>query len=431
MRGLCSVSVAGMALVLVANPASANDWIRHKFGDMRAYFGDWLGVCANEGEGPCRAVQSAKDPRSSAAFDRRLTLHRVPDSSDWAVEVMDRDMPAARLETVVLTFDGDTVEIDPKDWRAGSLDAINVADTITITNPELTADLIERMRKGNRLVVSYMPAGAGNGNAEFSLRGITAASRSIEERLAAIPQSSSEQDPETDKPSMHAADDQHIVSTIWIWNGFKDESDENNIVVPNPENYRLHLRPDGTFSFRADCNSGSGSYDVEGNSVTFNPLMASTLAECGTGSLYGTYLRLLAEVRTFVRNGDRLFLNLMADGGNMEFDKFHAVTGIIIAPEGATLPDSATVEIKISDVTLADAVATQVGGQSIYDATQFPVRFEATYHAPGILPQHAYAAQVRILDASGKLAFINTTAVDVLTRGNPTYDITVPVEKVN
>lgn len=431
LRGFFSVMIAGMALFHTTCLASADGWFRHRFGEMRAYHGDWLAVCANKTAGPCRAVQSAADPGSGAAFDRRLTLHRVPDSPDWAVEVMDRGMPAKSLETVVFTFDGDRVEIDPTDWRAGGLDAINVADTFVMTKPELTSDLIKRMRKGNRLVVSYAPAGEGNGQAAFSLRGVTAATRAIDERVAAMSQSSSEVDLETDKPSIQAADAQKIVSTIWLWNGFKDESDENNIVVPNPESYRLHLRADGTFTFQADCNAGNGSYELDGNSLTFNPLMATTLAECGKGSLYNTYLRLLHDVRTFVRSDDQLYLNLMADGGNMEFGKFHAVTGVITAPDGAAMPEHATVEVKINDVSLADAPATQVGGQIIYGAKQFPVRFEATYHAPGIMPQHTYGAQVRILDSQGRTVFINTSAVNVLTWGNATYDIEVPVEMVN
>lgn len=423
--------IASMALVLAAGSASADEWFRHRFGELRAYFSDWLAVCANEGEGPCRAVQSAADPGSDAAFDRRLTLHRIPDSSDWAIEVMDRGLPGTVLQTLVFTFDSEPVDIDPVHWRAGGLDAINAAETIIMTEPEVTADLVERMRKGNRLVVSYTPVGEGNGQAAFSLRGVTAATRAIGERVAAMPQSSSEDDLEIDKPPMQASDDQQIVSTIWLWNGFKDESDENNVVAPNPESYRLQLRADGTFSVLADCNSGNGSYKLDGNSLTFDPLMATTLAECGKGSLYNTYLRLLHDVRTFIRSGDQLYLNLMADGGNMEFSKFHAVTGVITVSDGAAMPEGATVEVKINDVSLQDAPATQVGGQTIYDAKHFPVHFEATYHAPSIIPQHTYGAQVRILDAEGRTVFINTSAVDVLTRGNATYDIDVPVDKVN
>jgi uncharacterized lipoprotein YbaY/LysM repeat protein len=228
-----------------------------------------------------------------------------------------------------------------------------------------------------------------------------------------------------------AAPESDIVGIIWNWQSFKDQSGQNDITVPNPDSYRLQLQPDGTYGFKADCNSGSGSYTLEGNNLTFNPLMATTLAECGPGSLYNEYLRLLGQVATYVLDGDNLVLNLAADAGNMNFSKLQAVTGRIVAPEGSTFPEGAEVEVKVSDVSLADAPATQIGGQTIFDARQFPINFEATYNTQAIDPRHTYGLGVRITDSQGKLLFINTTAYNVLTQGNPTYDVEVVVEPVN
>ncbi|MCB0167399.1 MAG: YbaY family lipoprotein [Anaerolineae bacterium] len=233
-----------------------------------------------------------------------------------------------------------------------------------------------------------------------------------------------------DEPSTAPAESD-IVGIIWNWQSFMDSSEENDIVVPNPDNYRLQLKPDGQFTFKADCNSGSGSYTLEGSNLTFDPLMATTLAECGPGSLYNDYLRLLGDVRTYVREGDNLFLNLMADAGNMKFGKLQAVTGRIVAPEGSTLPEGSQVEIRVDDVSLADVAATQIGGEMILDATQFPINFEATYNAQAIEERNTYAVQVRISDSEGTLLFINTQAYNVLTQGNPTYDVEVMVEPVN
>ena len=45
---------AGLGLMAV--PAAADPWFLHEFGELRAYFKDWLVVCEDEGRGACRAV---------------------------------------------------------------------------------------------------------------------------------------------------------------------------------------------------------------------------------------------------------------------------------------------------------------------------------------------------------------------------------------
>jgi heat shock protein HslJ len=64
--------------------------------------------------------------------------------------------------------------------------------------------------------------------------------------------------------------------------------------VPNPENYTIDFKEDGTFTGKADCNSIAGTYSTEsGFVITLGP---STLAFCGEASLDTAYLDLLANV---------------------------------------------------------------------------------------------------------------------------------------
>ena len=213
-----------------------------------------------------------------------------------------------------------------------------------------------------------------------------------------------------------------IIGIVWKWERFSDPAGQNDIVVIYPPNYRLELRPDGQFNVKADCNVGSGGYTLEGSSLTLE-LGPMTLAECGPNSQYDEYISLLGQVATYERKGDSLILNLMGDGGQMKFSKLHAVTGKIVAPAEATLPEQAQLEVKVMD-----AAGTQVGGLLIFDVTQFPIEFEATYHAPAIDPQNAYALEVTIKDKDGNPLFTNTQAYPVLTQGNPTYHVEVTVE---
>ena len=116
-----------------------------------------------------------------------------------------------------------------------------------------------------------------------------------------------------------AEEAQSIVGPTWQWDAFEDSAGENDISVPNPEDYTLTLNEDGTASIKADCNQVSWTYELDGSSLTFNTLGPSTLAFCGEDSLDTQYLQRLGETATYVLQDDQLFLNLIFDSGNMEF----------------------------------------------------------------------------------------------------------------
>jgi putative lipoprotein len=106
-----------------------------------------------------------------------------------------------------------------------------------------------------------------------------------------------------------------------------------------------------------------------------------------------------------------------------------AVTGTVVAEGNPTPPEGAMLEVRVEDVSLADAPATQVGGQ-IQEISSFPADFEAPYDAQLIDPKNTYGLTVRVTDASGSLLYINTQAINVLTQGYPARDVEVLVEPV-
>jgi uncharacterized lipoprotein YbaY/heat shock protein HslJ len=223
--------------------------------------------------------------------------------------------------------------------------------------------------------------------------------------------------------------DSDIVDIVWLWQSFTDTAGQNDIVVPNPEQYRLQLRPGGQFEYQADCNLGSGSYTLEGGSLTLE-LGPATMAECGPDSLFDQYISLLAQVATYVQEEEILILNLMADGGDMAFGKLNAVTGQVLATRNPPLPESSTMEVKVMDVSLADVPATQVGGQVVANVMQFPIPFEAPYDPEAIQANHDYALDVKVMDADGNLLFTNTQAYQVITKDSAVHNIRVTVEGV-
>lgn len=110
-----------------------------------------------------------------------------------------------------------------------------------------------------------------------------------------------------------------LLGREWQWVGFEDTAGRKDIVVDHPGSYTIEFMRDGTYAFRADCNSGSGNYRLNGSSIDIQP-GAMTLIACGEESLDTEFLRLLGDVTTFVIADDgTLYMNLMLDAGNMVF----------------------------------------------------------------------------------------------------------------
>lgn len=94
--------------------------------------------------------------------------------------------------------------------------------------------------------------------------------------------------------STEQADPNAVADIVWEWVSVANQPARETTEVPNPENYTLVLREDGTFSGTADCNQISGSYTSDsGYSFTLGP---STMAACGPDSMDQQYLELLGSV---------------------------------------------------------------------------------------------------------------------------------------
>jgi len=110
-----------------------------------------------------------------------------------------------------------------------------------------------------------------------------------------------------------------LTGVVWKWDQFL-ESNDNTIVVDDPDRYTLEFLADGMVAVQADCNQASGSYAVEGSNLTIE-IGPSTLALCPPDSLSDQYLKYLGEVVSFVLDGGKLALSVRYDSGIMTFVK--------------------------------------------------------------------------------------------------------------
>ncbi len=170
-----------LALLLVLPGASQADtgWFMHPFGELRSYHGDFLNVCADEGQGACRTVNHVLVAGDSFYGKQRMALHRLGDG--WGIELWDIDLPMDVEPPFGLSVDGRTLDIDPAVWSDTTPDGIRVAQTLSIVDPAAAAPVIDAMRRGFFLTVSHEA-----GQAVFSLRGLIAAQTAIDRHLGRI-----------------------------------------------------------------------------------------------------------------------------------------------------------------------------------------------------------------------------------------------------
>ena len=92
-----------------------------------------------------------------------------------------------------------------------------------------------------------------------------------------------------------AAADPALHNIEWQWVELSGTAVNPAKTIPNPENYTITFRPDGTYNGKADCNVINGTYSQESGGFKINP-GPSTQAACGSDSLDQEYLRLLSSV---------------------------------------------------------------------------------------------------------------------------------------
>ena len=96
-----------------------------------------------------------------------------------------------------------------------------------------------------------------------------------------------------------------------------------------------------------------------------------------------------------------------------------SVTGTVTYSERIELTPGATLIVQVRDTSYADAGSELIAEQVISDPGKVPIKFEVDYDRDDINSHNTYSVSARIEESDGRLAFINDTAYDVITRGNP------------
>ena len=96
-----------------------------------------------------------------------------------------------------------------------------------------------------------------------------------------------------------------------------------------------------------------------------------------------------------------------------------SVTGTITYRERIALSPGATLVVQLRDVSLQDTSSILIAEQVIPNPGQVPIKFKVKYKRRDLVQRNTYSISARIEESDGRLAFINDTAYEVITRGNP------------
>lgn len=110
-----------------------------------------------------------------------------------------------------------------------------------------------------------------------------------------------------------------LVGTVWQLEQIQYNND--TLIEANPpSDYTLEFMGDGQISIRTDCNQALGSFTEDGSSVSID-LGPTTLAACGPESVDSEYLQALNSAGIYFFQDEKLFIDLQADTGTMQFSK--------------------------------------------------------------------------------------------------------------
>lgn len=208
----------------------------------------------------------------------------------------------------------------------------------------------------------------------------------------------------------------------------------------------IQFGTDGRVSGTVGCNSISGSFTTEGNTLKMSGL-ATTLRACagpGVDEQGNAVAKGLNAANSYTILSQRLIIGYDNNQGVLVFDAVpvdttaapvppattSAVTGTVTKLDRSALPPTAVVTVRLQDTSRAGAPAITIAEQIIpLNGQQLPVPFSLSYDPAKIDPRFTYTVRA-IIEDGGKLIYTSTQAYPVITRDAPTSNVEIQVQAV-
>lgn len=254
--------------------------------------------------------------------------------------------------------------------------------------------------------------------------------------------------------AVFAAQNTELAGTSWVVTAYNNGK-QAVVSVLGGTNLTANFGTDSTVSGNAGCNNFSGGYQVESEStIQIGPLLSTMMAcsdPAGVMEQEMQYLAALQSVATYNMEGNSLEMRTADDALAVQFVQAPAeaaaetpaesagpadaaVIGTVTYLVRSALPNDALVEVAIHNISLADAPPekTLLAMQVIpTNGKQVPIPYAVMFMPADVEEGALYSIRANIRDGAGTLLFTSTTAIPVITRGNPTENVEILVEPVN
>ena len=189
---------------------------------------------------------------------------------------------------------------------------------------------------------------------------------------------------------------------------------------------------EGKVAGNGGCNRYFGAYAVDGDAIAVGHLGATQMA-CAPEVMdqEDRFLDALGIVdHASLREG---LLVLRFGGPEQELvlarnQSSPVVTGVVVYRERIALPPDAVLTVRLLDVSRPDAPAVVLGEQRVQPTGQVPIPFEVPYDPTRVDDRMSCTLEARI-EAGGAPIFVSTRAFPAITRGSPTKDMEILVER--
>lgn len=215
-------------------------------------------------------------------------------------------------------LNGQPVIVETGTWQVNDDDTVTVSFTQVGGNVLAAPDVITFAQQDNALVaVGFDPEAYGSEGFALVRNGEAAAGAPAPAEGTVPPEDATPAEPTEPIAPTEPLAPAEITGVTWQLQEISRGSGSVSPVA-DPTKYTLTLNADGTVAIVADCNTGSGTYEIDGSAISFQQL-ATTRMACPQPTMGSQFTKVLEFVDSYAVENGNLVLSYSNGSGTLTF----------------------------------------------------------------------------------------------------------------